>query len=100
MGSEMCIRDSFGINEHFYWYHSGRIMETWDVVEGTLKTFFFGGLIALISCYHGFHCGGGAEGVGRACTRAFVASFMAILAVNFFLAVFFRALYNFLWPMA
>ena len=91
--------DVFGINEHFYWHHTARIMETWDVMEGIIKTFFFGGFIALISCYQGFHCEPGAEGVGRACTKAFVMSFMAILVVNFFLAVFFQTLYEFLWPI-
>ena len=89
----------FGVSSHFYWQHSQRIIETWDVMEGIIKTFFFGGFIALISCYQGFHCGPGAEGVGRACTKAFVVSFMLILIANFFLAVFFKTLYEFLWPM-
>ena len=63
-----------------------------------MKTFLFGGLIAIISCYQGFHCGPGAEGVGRACTKAFVMSFMAILVANFFVALFTQSLYGFLWP--
>ena len=99
LGGYLVSVDVFGINEHFYWYHTARIMETWDVMEGIIKTFFFGGFIAFISCYQGFHCEPGAEGVGRACTKAFVVSFMAILVVNFFLAVFFKTLYEFLWPM-
>lgn len=98
LGGYLVTVKVFGANSHFYWHHSARMMETWDVMEGISKTFLFGGLIAVISCYQGFHCGPGAEGVGRACTKAFVMSFMAILVVNFFLAVFTRALYYFLWP--
>jgi len=99
LGGYLVTVKAFGADPHFYWYHSSQILETWDVMEGILKTFLFGAAIALISCYEGFHCGPGAEGVGRACTRAFVISFMAILVVNFFMAVFFRTLYYFLWPM-
>ena len=47
---------------------------------------FFGGAIGLISCYKGFTCGAGAQGVGRACTESFVASFIAIIVLNFFFA--------------
>ena len=99
LGGYLITVKVFGANSHFYWYHSAVSLETWDVMEGISKTFLFGGLIALISCYHGFHCGPGAKGVGRACTQAFVMSFMAILVVNFFVAVFARALYDFLWPL-
>ena len=34
---------------------------------------------SLVSCYQGFHCRAGAEGVGRAATSAFVQSFVMIL---------------------
>jgi phospholipid/cholesterol/gamma-HCH transport system permease protein len=64
-----------------------------------IKGFFFGGAIASISCYKGFHCREGAEGVGRACTEAFVASFISILALNFAMGVIFKAIYNTFWPM-
>ena len=57
---------------------------------GIFKSFFFGGLIGLISSYRGFHCDPGAEGVGRATTQAFVATFISILVSNFFLAVLLR----------
>ena len=89
----------FGVTNYFYWLHSRQSIETWDVAEGLARAFVFGGLIALISCYKGFHSRPGAEGVGRACTEAFVMSFMAILIVNFFMALFFRTLYYFLWPI-
>jgi phospholipid/cholesterol/gamma-HCH transport system permease protein len=57
-----------------------------DLFSGILKSFFFGAALGLISCYKGFYCRAGAEGVGRACTEAFVTSFMAILTMDYFLA--------------
>lgn len=86
-----------GINARAYWNFSAGGVELWDVSIGVIKGFFFGGAIAVISCYKGFHCRQGAEGVGQACTEAFVASFITILALDFSLAVIFKAIYNTLW---
>ena len=74
-------------------------VELWDISIGIIKGFFFGGALAVISCYKGFTCKEGAQGVGQACTEAFVASFISILALDFILAVIFKAIYNALWPM-
>ena len=63
------------------------------------KAFFFGGAIAVISCYKGFTCQEGAHGVGQACTEAFVASFISILALDFALAVISKNIYEIFWPL-
>lgn len=60
-----------------------------DVFSGLVKAFFFGLLIATLSCYHGYYCRGGAQGVGQASTKAVVHSSMAILAMNYILTMFF-----------
>jgi phospholipid/cholesterol/gamma-HCH transport system permease protein len=88
-----------GINSRAYWSFSAQGVELWDVTIGVIKGFFFGAAIAAISCYKGFTCRQGAEGVGRACTEAFVASFISILALDFALAVIFKAIYNTFWPI-
>jgi phospholipid/cholesterol/gamma-HCH transport system permease protein len=88
-----------GINSGAYWSYSANGVELWDVSIGVVKGFFFGGAIASISCYKGFNCREGAEGVGRACTEAFVASFISILALNFAMGVIFKAIYNTFWPL-
>lgn len=88
-----------GINNSAYWSYSASGVELWDVSIGVIKGFFFGGAIASISCYKGFHCREGAEGVGQACTEAFVASFISILALNFAMGVIFKAIYSTLWPI-
>jgi len=80
-----------------YWHYTAQAIENWDIMTGLLKALFFGGAIGLISCYKGFRCRGGAEGVGRACNAAFVASFIAILALDFFLAVLMQGIYQAVW---
>lgn len=89
----------FGINNRAYWSYSASGVELWDVSIGVAKGFFFGVAIATIGCYKGFTCKEGAQGVGRACTEAFVASFICILALNFALAVIFKAIYNTFWSL-
>ncbi len=88
-----------GINSRAYWNFSANGVELWDISIGVIKGFFFGVAIAVISCYKGFTCKEGAQGVGRACTEAFVASFISILALDFALAVIFKAIYSTFWPL-
>jgi len=87
------------INSSAYWNFSAQGVELWDIAVGIIKGFSFGGAIAIISCYKGFTCKEGAHGVGQACTEAFVASFISILALDFALAVVSKAIYNTLWPL-
>lgn len=84
----------FGGESEPYWRHTSEIVEYWDLGTGMIKALFFGGTIGLISCYKGFHCRAGAEGVGQACTAAFVASFIAILVLDFFLNLVINPLYE------
>jgi phospholipid/cholesterol/gamma-HCH transport system permease protein len=60
--------------------------KTWDAVYGIIKSLFFGVGITLIGCYEGFHTIGGAEGVGRATTRAVVSACLVILMLDYVLA--------------
>jgi phospholipid/cholesterol/gamma-HCH transport system permease protein len=83
-----------GIPNAPYWWYSALGVETWQVMEGLWKSVFFGGAIGLIACYKGFTSGAGASGVGRACTESFVASFIAIIVLNFFFAQFLRNVYE------
>ena len=87
------------INSRAYWNFSANGVELWDVSIGIIKGLFFGVAIAAISCYKGFTCKEGAQGVGQACTEAFVASFISILTLDFALVVIFKAIYDSFWPM-
>jgi phospholipid/cholesterol/gamma-HCH transport system permease protein len=83
-----------GIPDKPYWQYAAAGVETWQIMEGIFKSLFFGASIGLISCYKGFTSGGGASGVGRACTESFVASFMAIIILNFFFAQLLQSVYT------
>lgn len=53
-----------------------------DVYMGLIKSFTFGGLIALSGCYFGFYTTGGAVGVGASTRKAVVAASILILISN------------------
>ncbi len=89
----------FGGQSEPFWAVARQTVEKWDLFSGLFKSVFFGGTIGLVSCYKGFHCKPGAEGVGQACTQSFVVSFILILLLDLFLNIMlngiYRALYGF-----
>jgi phospholipid/cholesterol/gamma-HCH transport system permease protein len=86
------------IDRHHYWYHSEEFVTAFDLFSGIFKSFFFGGAISIVSCYRGFHCTPGAEGVGRAATASFVYSFVLILAIDLFLGIVMYRMYYLFFP--
>lgn len=86
------------IDEHFYWYNAEQYVGLFDLFSGLFKSFFFGAAIAIISCYRGFNCLPGAEGVGKAATGAFVYSFVFILVLDLLLINVLNSVYYALWP--
>jgi len=86
-----------GVDSGPYWDYTQQAVDNFDLFSGLFKGFFFGAALGLISCYKGFFCKPGAEGVGQACTEAFVTSFIAILALDYLLAVFLQAVSERLW---
>jgi phospholipid/cholesterol/gamma-HCH transport system permease protein len=88
----------FNIDSYHYWNNSQQFVANWDLFYGIFKSVFFGGTIALVSCYRGFHCAPGAEGVGRAATAAFVLSFVIILMLDLGLSVGLDAVHDMIWP--
>ncbi len=77
-----------GANSYVYIQKTYQYLEFKDIYSGLLKAAVFGALIALISCHHGFIAAGGAEGVGRATTRAVVTSSMMVLVSDYFMTSF------------
>lgn len=65
-----------------------------DLIQGLVKPFTFGGIIALTSCFHGLRAEGGTEGVGRATTRAVVTSSILILSADYFLTQILLAMFQ------
>ncbi len=60
--------------------------EPFDVQFAVIKSVSFGFTVTAVGCYYGFTTRGGAEGVGRATTRAGVVSSMVILVLDAFWA--------------
>lgn len=77
-----------GVSTEDYWAFTEYFIDWWEPAQGLIKAVFFGLAIGLISCFKGFNCRSGAQGVGRATTEAFVLSFLAIVVMNFVLAKF------------
>ena len=100
MGGALISIQVYHVEAYHYWHNAEGFVTLWDVVVGLIKPMFFGAAIALISCHRGFNSKPGAEGVGRAATEAFVFSFIAILALDFFLALFLNNLHELLWRSA
>ncbi len=88
----------YGVDHAAYLRNSREFVGGFDFFTGIFKSLFFGATIAIISCYRGFHCQPGAEGVGRAATAAFVQSFVMILALDIVLNMFLDGVYYSLWP--
>lgn len=87
-----------GIDHAQYLQNSREFVGGFDFFMGVFKSLFFGATIAIVSCYRGFHCQPGAEGVGKAATEAFVLSFVLILFFDLILGILLDAVYFALWP--
>lgn len=67
------------------------VLEMMDVVSGLVKAAVFGFLITLMGCWYGYQSLGGAQGVGKATTKAVVAASILILAFDYVLTEAFFA---------
>jgi phospholipid/cholesterol/gamma-HCH transport system permease protein len=74
-----------GTSSTIYVNRTLQYLEFSDVTIGLIKACVFGMIIALVGCQMGFYTSGGAEGVGRATTRAVVGASIMILISNYFL---------------
>jgi phospholipid/cholesterol/gamma-HCH transport system permease protein len=86
------------IDAAHYLNNSRSFVGLFDLFSGVFKSLFFGAAIALIGCHRGFYCEPGAEGVGRAATKAFVQSFVTILFLDLMLGIVLESIYQTLWP--
>jgi phospholipid/cholesterol/gamma-HCH transport system permease protein len=72
-----------GFNPATYLHQTSKYLEYDDVLSGLIKAAVFGFIISLMGCYHGYHSGQGAAGVGQATTRAVVSASILILFMNY-----------------
>lgn len=85
------IASGYNISPLMYWKSLPQFMKLQDLGEALAKPFFFGFLIAMISCHVGLRVSGGAEGVGVAVKRTVVFASVCILVSDFFITKLFIA---------
>jgi phospholipid/cholesterol/gamma-HCH transport system permease protein len=66
-----------------------------DYVQGLIKAMVFGLTMSVTACYQGFNVRGGAKEVGRATTRAVVASSVSVLVLDYPLIQLFTVIFPF-----
>jgi phospholipid/cholesterol/gamma-HCH transport system permease protein len=86
---------NIGVSSHTYTSGLKDFFYIKDLLSGIIKAVFFGAIIGWMGCYHGFRTEGGAEGVGKATTRAVVSSCVLVLISDYVLAnVLFRFVFT------
>jgi phospholipid/cholesterol/gamma-HCH transport system permease protein len=73
---------NLGLSFPTYWNETLHAVQLSDFLTGVLKALVFGVVIANVGVFEGLHVKGGAEGVGRATTRAVVASILLIIVTD------------------
>lgn len=81
-----------GFNPEVYLTNTLAFVTSLDILSGLAKAAVFGFIVALMGCYHGYNCQGGARGVGRATTNAVVSASVLILGSNYILTELFFSL--------
>jgi len=76
-----------GVNPLSYIQNIPRIVTGWSLGLSIIKSFIFGLLIAIVSCYKGYKAHGGAVGVGVAVQSCAVTNLILIIFVDFFLSM-------------
>lgn len=67
---------------HLYFAEMRSVVDWGDFLLGMIKAVLFGMLIGTAGCLRGLQCGGGADAVGRAATRAVVTGITLIILAN------------------
>ena len=74
-----------GFNSGAYIKNTLDFLTATDIASSLTKACAFGFVLTLMGCYHGYHSGRGAQGVGSATTNAVVSASILILATIYLL---------------
>jgi phospholipid/cholesterol/gamma-HCH transport system permease protein len=96
----VCLYCAMLVSEVKLGYSSGTFLtgmrtfvEFRDLIFAMIKGGCFGAVIPLISCFFGFRCQSGAEGVGLATTNSVVVASVTIIVMDFVLTYLFSHFY-------
>jgi len=94
LGFAMLVSEnSLGYSPSMFLTSMRRFVDFQDLIFSMIKGVVFGAVIPLTSCYFGFFCKPGADGVGKATTQSVVFSSIAIIVLDFFLSYTFSFFY-------
>ena len=82
MGGAMVCQQQFNISTQYFAQLVLENLVVRDIVAGEIKSFLFGLVIGLISCYKGLAVTGGSAGVGAATTSSVVTSITVVIATD------------------
>ena len=96
----VCLYGAMTVSEVQLGYSTGAFLSAMrtfvsfkDLIFASIKGACFGAAIPLISCYFGFRCKSGAEGVGQATTNSVVVASVVIIVMDFVLSFIFSHYY-------
>lgn len=75
-----------GVDHGQFIFNFKEFVQPTHVVQGLLKSSFFGFTLVLLGCYQGYNASGGGRGVGMATTRAVVVGSVSVLVLDYFLS--------------
>jgi phospholipid/cholesterol/gamma-HCH transport system permease protein len=87
-GGAVYCQLELGLSYAAYWQQATSFIVVDDVIQGLLKSVVFAVIVALVGLSNGFAVAGGAEGVGRATTRAVVWSISYIVLADMLFTYF------------
>lgn len=88
----MLVGAAVGIPPALFWAEMLTVVDLTQASLGVIKSVFFGATIAIAGCMQGMKSGGSSAAVGKATTRAVVASITAIIVLDSLFAVIFTIL--------
>lgn len=96
----VCLMVAMFVSQNYLGFTPGmflssmnRFVDFQDLIFSLIKCACFGAVIPLVSCYWGFRCEAGAEGVGSATTSSVVTSSVFVIGLDFVLSFIFTRFY-------
>lgn len=86
IGGALTAKVLLNVSPELFYHSVDEYIRLLDLYVGLIKAVFFGGAIALVSCYFGISTGGGAVGVGRSVNSTVVLSAVSIFVIDYALA--------------
>jgi len=87
-GGAMFCKLELGLSYRAFWDQTVHFIRVDDIMQGLAKSAVFALVVALVGVSHGFSVAGGAEGLGRATTRAVVLSISYIVLADMLFTYF------------